>query len=120
MASLIPAPWRALGPLADIPDGGSRAYPPAPGLFTGLMALRQGERVHVYVNSCPHIGVPLDWVPGRFLSVDGQRIVCATHGAEFEIATGACVRGPCRGDTLEAVAVQITDGVVYVPGDAGL
>ncbi|MBN8927017.1 MAG: (2Fe-2S)-binding protein [Rhodospirillales bacterium 69-11] len=119
-AALIPAGWRALGPLADIPDGGSAGYPPPAGGFIGLLAVREGETLHVYVNSCPHIGVPLDWMPGRFLSADGRRIVCATHGAEFAIATGECLTGPCRGDFLEAVAIQIKDGVVYVPEDAGL
>lgn len=120
MESLIPPDLRALGPVADIPDGGARAYPAAPGGFTGLMALRQGDVVQVYVNACPHIGTPLDWVPGRFLSADGRRIVCATHGAEFTIATGECVRGPCRGDFLERVTIQIKDGILFVPQDAGL
>ncbi|MBN8907159.1 MAG: Rieske 2Fe-2S domain-containing protein [Rhodospirillales bacterium] len=109
-----------LGPLAEIPDGGSKGYAPAPGCFSGLFAVRQGDAVHVYVNSCPHIGVPLDWMPGRFLSADGRHIICATHGAEFTVATGECISGPCRGDFLEPVTIQIKDGVVYVPEDAGL
>lgn len=118
--ALIPPPHRALGPVSEIPDGGAKAYPAAPGGFIGLMALRQGEVVQVYVNACPHIGTPLDWVPGRFLSADGRHIVCATHGAEFTIETGECIRGPCRGDFLERVPIQIKDGVLYVPQGAGL
>ena len=74
----------------------------------------------VYVNACPHIGTPLDWVPDRFLSADGSRIVCATHGAEFAIADGECLRGPCLGDRLEPVKIQIKDGTLFVPQDAGL
>ena len=62
---------RAL-PLDEIPDGGSKGFPPPPGGFTGLFAVRQGDAVHVYVNSCPHIGTPLDWMPDRFLSADGE------------------------------------------------
>jgi len=64
--------------------------------------------------------VPLDWQPDRFLTADGQRILCATHGAEFGIADGVCVRGPCLGDRLEAVMIQVKDGVILVPEDAGL
>jgi nitrite reductase/ring-hydroxylating ferredoxin subunit len=120
MEGLIPQQLRSLGPVMDIPDAGAKGYPPPPGGFTGLIALRQGDAVYVYVNSCPHIGVPLDWTPDRFLSADGQRIVCATHGAEFVIATGECTRGPCRGDFLDPVAIQIKDGILYVPQDAGL
>ncbi len=76
--------------------------------------------MHVYVNSCPHIGTPLDWMPDRFLSADGSHIICATHGAEFRIADGECVHGPCMGERLEAVMIQINDGTVFVPEDAGL
>ena len=34
-------------------------------------------------------------MPDRFLSADGSLIVCATHGAEFRITDGECLRGPC-------------------------
>ncbi len=116
----LPQAPRALCRLDEIPDGGAKGFPPAPGGFTGLLAVRLGDAVFVYVNSCPHIGTPLDWTPDRFLSADGRRIVCATHGAEFQIADGLCIRGPCHGDRLEPVAVQIRDGTIYVPADAGL
>jgi len=114
------AELRALCRLEEIPDGGARGFPPAPGAFTGLFAVRRGNDVAVYVNSCPHIGVPLDWAPHRFLSTDGRHIICSTHGAEFEPMTGLCTRGPCFGDRLEAVMIQINDGAISVPADAGL
>jgi nitrite reductase/ring-hydroxylating ferredoxin subunit len=116
----LSAPPRVLCRVDDIPDGGTRGFPPAPGGFTGLFAVRHGARVLVYVNSCPHLGVPLDWAPDRFLSADRSLIVCATHGAEFAIADGTCLRGPCSGDRLQAVAVTLHDGAVLVPADAGL
>jgi len=111
---------RPLCHIEEIPDGGARGFGPAEGGFTGLFAVRRGADVVVYVNSCPHIGVPLDWMPDKFLTADGQRIVCATHGAEFRIADGVCVRGPCLGDRLEPVMIEVKDGVILVPEDAGL
>ena len=111
---------RALCRLDEIPDGGAKGFPPPPGGFIGLFAVRRGERVMVYVNSCPHIGTPLDWTPDRFLSRDGAFIICATHGAEFRITDGECIRGPCKGNRLEAVPVEIRDGTIYVPQGAGL
>jgi nitrite reductase/ring-hydroxylating ferredoxin subunit len=114
------AALRPLCRVTDIPDGGARGFGPAEGGFTGLFAVRKGEDVFVYVNSCPHIGAPLDWAPDRFLSSDGSRIVCAMHGAEFQIADGACIRGPCFGDRLEPVPATIDDGVVLVDASAGL
>ena len=119
MEELIPRKMRELCRLEDLPDGAAKGFPAAPGLFVGLFAVRQGDAVRVYVNACPHIGTPLDWVPDRFLSADGSRIICATHGAEFRIEDGECLRGPCLGDALDAVLIQINDGVVFVPEDAG-
>ncbi len=96
----------ALCRLADIPAEG------ALGLEGGLFAVRAGDAVAVYVNACPHLGVALDWLPGRFLSADGLRIVCAMHGAEFRREDGVCLRGPCRGERLTAVAFSVRDGLV--------
>jgi nitrite reductase/ring-hydroxylating ferredoxin subunit len=109
------AELRTLCRLADLADGEAKGFEGAEGSFIGLLAVRQGDRVFVYQNACPHIGTPLDWVPDRFLSVDGRHLICATHGAEFTINTGECVSGPCRGDYLPAVETTIRDGVVLVP-----
>jgi len=125
MDSLIPDPprmdaLRALCRVEDIADGSAKGFPGAPGSFTGLMVVRRGDVVRVYVNACPHIGTPLDGTPDRFMTADGERIICATHGAEFTVEDGLCIRGPCRGDHLEAVAFEVRDGTLYVPRDAGL
>jgi nitrite reductase/ring-hydroxylating ferredoxin subunit len=74
----------------------------------------------IYVNACPHIGVPLDWAPDRFLSSDASRIICSMHGAEFEIETGLCTAGPCMGERLEAVPFRLEYGCITVAGNAGL
>ena len=115
---------RELCRLDSIPDGGARGFPAAPGGFTGLFAVRQGEAAFVYVNCCPHVGTALDSAmhagPGRFLTADGERLRCATHGALFGIADGICTAGPCVGARLEAVPVQVINGVLLVPADAGL
>lgn len=111
---------RTLCALSDIPDGGARGFGPAPGGFTGLFAVRRGATVVVYVNACPHLGVSLDWAPDRFLTADGTRIICSTHGAEFRIEDGYCLRGPCTGDRLTAVPCLLQEGMVTVDADAGI
>ncbi len=111
---------RVLCRVEDIPDGDARGFPAAPGHFMGLFAVRRGDRVLVYVNSCPHIGVPLEPLPHRFLDTRRTHIICAAHGARFHIEDGKCFSGPCIGEALEAVAVRIVDGMVMVPADAGL
>ena len=82
--------------------------------------MRRGERVFAYVNACPHIAVPLDWTPRRFLNDAGSLVVCSVHGAEFRVEDGLCLHGPCKGDRLEAVRAEVVDGVILVPDDAGL
>ena len=72
-----------------------------------IFVVREGAAVYGYVNSCPHLGTPLDWQGDRFISDDSGLIMCATHGAQFEIEDGACVSGPCAGQSLEAVAVTL-------------
>jgi len=61
---------------------------------------------HAYVNRCPHVGTPLDLWENEFLSEDARVIVCATHGAIFEPATGRCTAGPCAGDTLRPLPLR--------------
>jgi nitrite reductase/ring-hydroxylating ferredoxin subunit len=111
---------RLLCHIDEIEDRGSRGFDPPPGGLTGLLAVRHGDLVRVYVNSCPHLGLPLDWAPHRFLSADGRRIVCATHGAEFRPDDGVCVAGPCLGERLQQVMIQTKDGQLLVAEDAGL
>jgi nitrite reductase/ring-hydroxylating ferredoxin subunit len=92
----------------------------AVGFGGGLLAIRLADCVMIYHNACPHLGVPLDWLPGRFMNAEGTRIVCATHGAEFRPEDGLCLRGPCKGDRLTAVPCEVRDGVVRVAVTAGL
>jgi nitrite reductase/ring-hydroxylating ferredoxin subunit len=111
---------RALCPAAEIGEGAARGFPAPPGRFTGLFAVRKGGEIRVYVNSCPHIGLPLEPLPDRFLDTRKQVIICSAHGARFRIEDGVCVTGPCIGEALEAVPVRVVDGQVVVPASAGL
>lgn len=77
----------------------------------GLLLTRVGDAVHAFHNACPHAGRRLDWAPGRFLIEHGH-LVCAAHGAVFELDTGACVGGPCRGAGLRRIPVHVEGGEV--------
>ncbi|MGE5096851.1 MAG: Rieske (2Fe-2S) protein [Betaproteobacteria bacterium] len=77
-------------------------------------AIRFGGIVHAYVNICPHAGTELDWNPGEFFEESGLYLACSTHGALFEPGNGFCVAGPCRGASLQPVAIRERDGQVYL------
>ncbi len=102
--------------LEDILDGGAIAVEPLGVAAISLLLLRQGEQVFAYENACPHAGQRLDWSPGKFL-FDNGLLVCTAHGACFKIADGICVSGPCRGESLQAVAVEIRSGEVTLARD---
>ena len=67
-----------------------------------------------WVNRCAHVGIELDWMPGKFFDASGLYLICAMHGATYEPDTGRCVAGPCRGQALEPVPVREHDGAVWV------
>ena len=101
--------------LTEIPDGDSAGFLVADGgVRHDLIAVRQGRQMFFYRNSCPHIGAPLDFAPGRFLNLDKTHILCSMHGAMFRIEDGFCVNGPCLGASLEAVTASVEDEAVFV------
>ena len=80
----------------------------------GAFAIRHGGRVYAYLNRCAHIGVELDWQPGRFFDADCMVLICSTHGALYDPRTGACLGGPCRDGALTPIAVTEIDGEVVL------
>ncbi len=109
--SEAPAPTgRVLCHLDDIEDGQAKGFTLGQGLEArDVFVVREGARAFGHVNSCPHLGTPLDWRSDRFISLDSGLIMCATHGALFKIADGFCVDGPCVGESLEPAPVVIDD-----------
>jgi len=106
-----------VGRLDEIEDPGCREFSIGDGdwPFRGFV-VRQGHDVFAYQNYCVHVGHPLNWMPDGFLTKDRTAIICASHGAVYEIDSGLCVGGPCRGKSLQQVQVEIRDGVIYATG----
>ena len=99
----------------DIEDPGSRGFSTEiDGRIVDLLVVRRQRNVYAYINHCPHTGSPLDWVPGQFLSIDKQHIQCATHDALFRIDDGLCVSGPCNGQSLQAISLEVRLGCVFL------
>lgn len=67
-----------------------------------------------YENHCPHAGGPLNMLPDRYHTRDGEHLLCTRHGAKFSPDSGLCVHGPCAGEHLNAMRVELDpDGAVY-------
>ncbi len=110
-------PGRVLCRLEDVPDPGARGF-----VFgedsarTELFLVRRGKLLRAYLNECPHNRLPLDTFPDRFLTADGQAILCSGHGARFRLEDGSCFEGPCLGRRLKALPLWVADGVVRLGG----
>ena len=105
--------------LEDVKPGGALALDVAlPDGPRRLLVVATAGGPEVYLNSCPHTGVRLDWTPGRLFDCSGRYLQCATHGALFDPAGGQCVSGPCAGRGLVRVPSRVLDGDLVV--DAGV
>ena len=106
--------------LDELEEGRARGFDPLAQGRDSVFALRHDNQVRVYRNRCPHLDVRLEYRKDRFLSADGQLIVCYAHGAQFLPATGECIYGPCLGQTLEALPTYEKDGWLLVRMPEGL
>ncbi len=91
----------------EITDPGSRGF-----VFNGLnlLAVNINGCLRLYLNRCPHAGIPLEWVADAFLDDSRTLIQCANHGALFLPESGLCVAGPCAGQSLQPYPFDLIDG----------
>lgn len=103
--------WKTVCQRAELAQGAFVEF--KVGNFDGFVFLRD-DTLRAYVNRCPHLGIGLNWMPGRFMDLDNCFLQCSTHGALFAPDTGLCIAGPCQGDQLTALAVQDLAGTIQV------
>ncbi len=99
---------------AELQEGQSRGFDPG---LTGrdtVFVVRHQGKVVAWRDACPHYGdTPMAWRKDAYLNADGSRIVCAAHGAQFDIESGICTLGPCLGQSLTRVELVIS-GQEYI------
>lgn len=79
-----------------------------------LFVVKKDGEYYLYWNRCPHLGTPLEWEEDRFLDSDAALIQCSTHGALFQIDSGLCLAGPCKGKSLQSIPFAIEGTVIQV------
>jgi len=86
---------------------------------TPAFVVRHNGVAVAYLNRCAHVSMELDWQPGQFFEPDGEFLICSTHGALYDPASGECRGGACGGrGSLRALSVLELDGAVYWAPDA--
>jgi len=98
----------------DLVDGGLAV--PFDVVYQGqscwAFAVRFEGQAHAYLNRCAHVAMEMDFQPNRFFDTTGRWLICATHGALYQPATGRCMSGPCR-HGLVKIDLSEQSGVVH-------
>ena len=84
---------------SDVPVGG--------GTLVGWYVVTQptAGTFHAYYAACPHAGVKVS-------RIEGQEIICDSHGARFSTDNGAVLKGPTKKSLTPAPFT--TDGDILV------
>jgi nitrite reductase/ring-hydroxylating ferredoxin subunit len=114
---VVRRPGDAVCSSTQLHDGGTglRFLVEHNGHLSPAFAVRHAGRAIAFLNRCAHKLVELDWQEGEFFDAERRYLVCATHGALYDPASGVCVGGPCRGAVLTAVPVYEMGGAVWLP-----
>ena len=100
---------RTLCRFDELADGEARGFWPFDGARQKIFVVRKGRNLYAYWDACPHYGdTPMAWRTDAYLNAAGNRIVCASHGSEFEIETGRCLHGAGLGKSLKPAAIEVT------------
>lgn len=103
--------------LDDLFEGRSRGFDPLGEGRDTMFLVRKGDVVHAWRNHCPHYDrARMAWKKDEFLDPSREKIMCFAHGAMFEIDTGECTIGPCLGQSLTPVDIEVVDGMVRIVG----
>ena len=100
----------------EIGEGESRGFDPRVEGTDTLFLVRFEGRLYAWRNACPHIdGAPMAWRKDAYMNPAGSYVACHAHGALFAPDTGLCVRGPCLGESLTPLSIEINEeGVVLL------
>jgi nitrite reductase/ring-hydroxylating ferredoxin subunit len=79
-----------------------------------IVASRDGM-FYAYLNRCPHLGISLEFQEQQFMDMDHEYLMCANHGALFQVENGECVFGPCKNQSLKPIPIKVhSDGGIYL------
>lgn len=94
--------------ISELRESRAQGFDPFSEGQASLFVVKKNSSLYAYRDCCPHYGTtPLPWKKNEYLDKAGDVIVCAAHGARFDITTGVCISGPCVGESLSAIALYV-------------
>ena len=77
-----------IGSATDVADGGMRVFDVA---GTSVNVSNAGGQLYAFDDTCTHEGCSL--ADG---DLDGTTVTCSCHGSQFDVTSGAVLRGPAE------------------------
>ena len=103
----------------DLEEGQARCFRIVmKGRYVSCFLIRFRGQLLAYQNKCRHLPISLDYDDARFFDSERRYLVCQTHGALYEPSSGLCVDGPCGGESLYPVPLEIDETGVFVESEA--
>ena len=91
----------------DLGEGEMRAFD---GRSTKIAVANVGGMFHAFDDTCTHMGCSL--AEG---DLEETTVICPCHGSEFDVTSGAVLRGPAR-EPVETYETRVEGGNLEVEG----
>ena len=97
--------FETVGNATDVEPGAMRTYEVG---GTKVTVAEAAGSFYAFDDTCTHMGCSL--ARG---TLDGTTVTCACHGSQFDVTTGAVLRGPAA-RPVRSRSVQVADGSLAV------
>lgn len=98
-----------VGEAQAVPSGEMRVFDVS---GTRLNVTNAAGHFYGFEDTCTHMGCSL--ANGE---LDGTVVTCACHGSQFDVTTGAVLRGPAQ-RSVRSVALTVEDGQILAEDPA--
>ncbi|HEX5038895.1 MAG TPA: non-heme iron oxygenase ferredoxin subunit [Candidatus Limnocylindria bacterium] len=92
-----------VGDVGAVPEGQMRVFEVG---GAAVNVTNAGGQLYAFDDTCTHMGCSL--ANG---DLDGTTVTCACHGSQFDVTTGAVIRGPAQRPVMSH-RVQVQDGAI--------
>lgn len=82
-------------------------------IFKGVVFEKEGK-FFAYHNLCQHLPVALNFNSDQILTQNEKLIQCQMHGALYEIESGVCTEGPCKGQKLTPLPFEERENAIVI------
>lgn len=93
-----------VGDAEAVPSGEMRVFDAS---GTSLNVTNAGGHLYAFEDACTHMGCSL--ANGE---LDGTVVTCGCHGSQFDVTTGAVLRGPAQ-RPVRSVSLTVENGQLF-------